>query len=44
MKTIKAVTAVICDSFSHIQKIFATARGYGAFQGKWEIMTARNCM
>lgn len=44
MKIIKAAAAVICDSFSNIHKIFATARGYGAFQGKWEIMTARNCM
>lgn len=44
MKTIKAATAVICDSFSNIHKIFATARGYGAFQGQWEIREARNCM
>lgn len=34
MKTIKAATAVICDSFSHIQKIFATARDYGTFPGQ----------
>ena len=36
MKTIKVVAAVICDSFEHPTKIFATARGYGEFKGKWE--------
>lgn len=32
MKTVKVVTAVICDG----DKIFATARGYGDYKGKWE--------
>ena len=36
MKTIKVVAAVICDSFQNITRIFATARGYGAFKGLWE--------
>ena len=36
MKTIKAVAAVICDSLENTTKIFATARGYGEFKGKWE--------
>lgn len=36
MKTIKVVAAVICDSFEKKTKIFATARGYGEFKGKWE--------
>ena len=36
MKTIKVVAAVICDSLENITKIFATARGYGEFKGKWE--------
>ena len=36
MKTIKVVAAVICDSFYNTTKIFATARGYGEFRGKWE--------
>ena len=36
MKTIKVVAAVICDSFQNITRIFATARGYGAFKGQWE--------
>ena len=36
MKTIKVVAAVICDSFPHITKIYATARGYGEFKGLWE--------
>lgn len=36
MKTIRVVAAVICDSFEKKEKIFATARGYGAFKGQWE--------
>ena len=36
MKTIRVVAAVICDSIKKKQKIFATARGYGEFQGQWE--------
>ena len=29
--------AVICDSLENTTKIFATARGYGEFKGKWEL-------
>lgn len=36
MKTIKVAAAVICDSFDKPTRIFATARGYGEFQGMWE--------
>ena len=36
MKTIKVVAAVICDSLVNTTKIFATAKGYGEFKGKWE--------
>ena len=36
MKTIKVVAEVICDSLENTTKIFATARGYGEFKGKWE--------
>ena len=36
MKTIHVVAAVICDAFDKKQKIFATAKGYGEFKGKWE--------
>lgn len=36
MKTIKVVAAVICDSLENTTKIFATAKGYGEFKGKWE--------
>ena len=36
MKTIKVAAAIICDSFPNIQKVYATARGYGEFQGLWE--------
>lgn len=36
MKTIKVAAAVICDSLENTTKIFATARGYGEFKGKWE--------
>lgn len=36
MKTIRVVAGVICDSIKKKQKIFATAREYGEFQGQWE--------
>lgn len=36
MKKIRVVAAVICDSVKEKRKIFATARGYGEFKGKWE--------
>lgn len=36
MKTIRVVAAVICDSFEHKNKVFATARGYGEMKGGWE--------
>ena len=42
MKTIKVVAAVICDSFQSKARIFATARGYGAFKGQWEFPGSRH--
>lgn len=36
MKTVRVVAAVICDSVDCVQKVFATARGYGAYKGWWE--------
>lgn len=36
MKTIRVVAAVICDSITNKQRIFATARGYGELKGGWE--------
>lgn len=36
MKTIKVVSAVICNSLQEKTCIFATARGYGEFKGQWE--------
>ena len=36
MKTIRVVAAVICDNFETKRQIFATARGYGEFEGWWE--------
>lgn len=36
MKRIRVVAAVICDSLSQKNKVFATARGYGEFMGQWE--------
>ena len=36
MKTVKVVAAVICDSLLEKKAIFATARGYGEYQGQWE--------
>lgn len=35
-KTIRVAAAVICDSFVQKTRIFATAKGYGAFRGQWE--------
>ena len=36
MKTIRVVAAVICDSMQEKRKIYATARGYGDYEGQWE--------
>lgn len=36
MKTIHVVSAAICDSYEKPKKIFATEKGYGNYQGKWE--------
>ena len=36
MKTVRVVAAVICDSIKEKKSIFATARGYGDYKGKWE--------
>ena len=36
MKTVKVVTAVICDSILEKKSVFATARGYGEFKSQWE--------
>lgn len=36
MKSIRVVAAIICDNITQPTKIFATARGYGDFKGKWE--------
>ena len=36
MKTIKVAAAVLCDSLEKPTRIFATARGYGDFKGRWE--------
>lgn len=36
MKTVKVVAAVICDDLNKKNKVFATARGYGEYKGKWE--------
>ena len=36
MKVVKVVAAVICDSLLEKKSIFATARGYGEFEGQWE--------
>lgn len=36
MKKVRVVAAIICDSIQKKSKIFATARGYGDFKGKWE--------
>ena len=36
MKTIRVAAAVICDSMISRKRIFATARGYGDYRGRWE--------
>lgn len=36
MKIVKVVAAVICDSLQEKKSIFAAARGYGEFKGRWE--------
>ncbi len=36
MKSIRVVAAIICDNMNHPTRIFATAKGYGEFKGKWE--------
>jgi 8-oxo-dGTP diphosphatase len=36
MKMIRVVAAVICDSIQTKHKIYATARGYGDYKGRWE--------
>ena len=36
MKSIRVVAAIICDNMAHPNRIFATAKGYGEFKGKWE--------
>ena len=36
MKKIRVVAAVIQDNEDGVGKIFATARGYGEFKGRWE--------
>lgn len=36
MKKIEVVAAVICDTMETKEKIFATQRGDGEFQGQWE--------
>lgn len=36
MKSIRVVAAIICDDMEKPTRIFATAKGYGEFKGKWE--------
>ncbi|MCM1175981.1 MAG: (deoxy)nucleoside triphosphate pyrophosphohydrolase [Blautia sp.] len=36
MKGIRVAAAVICDDMSAPSRIFATAKGYGEFKGRWE--------
>lgn len=36
MKTIRVTAAIICDDMTRPARIFATAKGYGEFKGKWE--------
>ena len=36
MKTVRVAAAVICDAAERPAKVFATARGYGEFRGRWE--------
>lgn len=36
MKTVRVAAAIIFDSVKEKKKIYATAKGYGEFQGQWE--------
>ena len=36
MKVVRVVAAVICDDIQTKHKIYATARGYGEYKGRWE--------
>lgn len=36
MKTVRVAAAVICDAAERPTHVFATARGYGEFKGRWE--------
>lgn len=36
MKSIRVVAAIICNDMENPTRIFATAKGYGEFKGKWE--------
>lgn len=36
MKSIRVVATIICDDMVNPTRIFATAKGYGEFKGKWE--------
>ena len=36
MKTVRVAAAVTCDSMQEKTRIFATAKGYGAYKGMWE--------
>ena len=36
MKTVRVVAGVIRDGHENMNRIFATARGYGEFKGQWE--------
>lgn len=36
LETVRVVAAVIYDSSEHGTRVFAAARGYGEFKGKWE--------
>ena len=36
MKVVRVAAAVICDSVREKTRVFATARGYGAYRGQWE--------
>lgn len=35
-RKIKVAAGLLCDHLEHPTKLFATAKGYGVFQGKWE--------
>lgn len=38
IKTVNVVAAIICDSYEHKTKVFATQRGYGDFKDGWEYL------